>query len=146
MTIALLGSAARTSSNFALPAIPNLRTVRAGVFLLNVTSAASAESDTLDVYIQSSCDGTNFNDFIHFPRIYGNGGAKVYEARWVRDVVPSSETGDAAPAAMRAPKDKTMSVGVLQGLQGITAWRIAWAISGGSSKSFTFSVLADLIR
>jgi len=57
-----------------------------------------------------------------------------------------SETGDTAPVATSVPKDKTMSVGVLQGLQGITAWRMAWVIAGGSSKSFTFSVSADLIR
>lgn len=138
MVITLLASAARTTSGTAVLALPNIRTVRGGVFLLNVSAAASLISDTLDVYLQGSVDGTNYNDILHFTQVLGNGGVKVYEARWFRDMTPETELG--------APSDKAMGAGVLQGPQAITAWRVAWVIAGGATKSFTFSVMADLLR
>lgn len=138
MALTLLASAARTASNVAVLTLPNLRTVRGGVFLLNVSAAASLVGDTLDVYLQGSVDGTNYNDFIHFTQVLGNGGAKVYEAKWFLDMAPETELG--------APSDKAMGAGVVQGLQAISYWRLAWVIEGGSSKSFTFSVVADLLR
>lgn len=138
MALTLLASAARTASNVAVLAIPNLQTIRGGVFLLNVSEAALLVDDTLDVYLQGSVDGINYNDFIHFTQVLGNGGAKVYEAKWLLDIAPETELG--------APSDKAMGAGVLQGPQAISYWRLAWVIVGGSSKSFTFSVAADLLR
>lgn len=138
MALTLLASAARTASGVAVLTIPNLRTVWGGVFLLNVSEAASLVGDTLDVYLQGSVDGINYNDFIYFTQVLGNGGAKVYEAKWSRDMNIETELG--------APSDKAMGAGVLQGPQAISYWRLAWVIEGESSKSFTFSVAADLLR
>ncbi len=136
--ISLLPSAARTASNVAALSIPNLRTVKAAVLLLDVTAAAQLVGDTLDVYLQGSVDGSAWNDILHFTQVLGNGGAKKFEARWFRDMAPETEQG--------APQDKAMAAGVLQGPQATSNWRLAWVIAGGANKSFTFSVSADLIR
>lgn len=134
----LLALAARIASGTAALAIPNLRTVKGGVFLLNVSAAALLVGDTLDVYLQGSVDGTNYNDILHFTQVLGNGGAKVYEARWFRDMAPETEQG--------APSDKAMASGVQQGPHAVSHWRLAWVIAGGADKGFTFSVTADLLR
>lgn len=138
MTLTLLASAARTSSNVAALSIPNLRAVKAAVLLLDVTAAAQLVGDTLDVYLQGSVDGSSWNDILHVTQVLGNGGAKKYEARWFRDMAPETELG--------ALLDKAMTEGVLQGPQAVSNWRLAWVVAGGANKSFTFSVSADLIR
>lgn len=136
--LTLLASAARIASNVAVLAIPNLRTVKGGVFLLNVTATEDLVTDLLDIYIQSSVDSVNYSDFVHFSQVLVNGNAKVYEAKWFRDMAPETEQG--------APSDKAMGVGVIQGPQATSYWRVAWVIAGGANKSFTFSVSADLLR
>ncbi|OPY54645.1 MAG: hypothetical protein A4E48_00224 [Methanosaeta sp. PtaU1.Bin060] len=136
--ISLLASAARTASGMSVLSIPVLRTVRGAVFLFNVSAASADITDTLDLYIQGSVDGTNYSDFVHFTQVKGNGGPKVYEARWFRDISPETE--------LDALSDKAMAVGVSQGPQANSNWRAAWVIEGGSNKSFTFSLMADLFR
>jgi len=137
--ITLAESAARASSSnsSALP-ISHLESVKAAVFLLDVTSAAQLVGDTLNVYIQSSMDGTVWDDFVSFTQVLGNGGTKQFIARWVRDLSPEAE--------LAAPSDKAMAAGVRQGPVPCGYWRVAWVIEGGENKSFTFSVSAELFR
>lgn len=103
-------------------------------FLLNVTSAAAAAGDTLDVYIQASCDnGTTWDDFIHFTQVLGNGGAKKELFRWQGMIAPT--TANAAPA------DAALAVGIKQGPHG-SVWRVKYVVvdGGAHGQAFTFSV------
>lgn len=111
--------------------------IRTAEFLLNVTAAATAAGDTLDVYIQSSIDGgTTWDDFVHFTQVLGNGGAKKFIAVWERDLSPTS--------AVHAPQDAAIAAGVQQGPIGPT-WRVKWVIVSASSPQFTFTVSAQAV-
>lgn len=133
----LVSSAARTVSGnsgvLAVPAQPGL--INAGIFLLDVTAAATEAGDTLDVYIQSSIDGgTTWDDFVHFTQVIGTGGARKHLAHWTRLVAPTT--------AMKAPQDAALAVGVQQGPIG-PVWRVKWVVVDvvtGGNASFTFSV------
>lgn len=47
--------------------------------LLNLTAAATAVGDTLDVFLDTTFDlGTTWVNIAHFPQLLGNGGAKKY--------------------------------------------------------------------
>lgn len=129
----ILASAARTaSSTQALSA--DMTRIRSAALLLDVTVAATAVDDTLDVYLQHSPDdGTTWDDFVHFTQVLGNGGAKQYIAEWSGFVSPESE--------MHALQDAAMGAGVLQGPKS-GKWRLKWVIvdAGADNASFTFSV------
>jgi hypothetical protein len=102
-------------------------------FLLNVTAAATAAGDTLDVYIQAtSDDGTTWDDFVHFSQILGNGGAKKELFRWQGMIAPTTDHA--------APADASLAVATIkQGPHG-TVWRVKWVVASASAPSFTFSV------
>lgn len=124
-------TASGTSSNITLS---HVQQVKAGHFTLAVTAAATDAGDTLDVYIQSSSDGgTNFDDFIHFTQVLGNGGAKKFAAQWSGIISPTS--------ALHVHQDAALSAGVNQGPVG-DIWRVKWVIvdAGSVNVSFTFSV------
>ena len=137
----LVASAARTASgNSGALTIRHPDRLKSAVLLLTVSVAATDAADTLDIYVQHSVDGgTTYDDFIHFTQVLGNGGAKKFITSWARDLAPESE--------LKAPADKTLAAGVLQGPLGGT-WRIAWVIvdSGDANQSFTFKVEAQLMR
>lgn len=140
MTLTLLTSAARTASDVvAIATISRFERVKAVSFFLSVTAAATDAGDTLDVYIQHSPDGgSNYDDFVHFTQVLGNGGAKKYVATWVRDVTPESE--------LHALADAGLAAGVLQGPVA-PVWRVKWVIvdAGTVNVSFTFSLVATPI-
>src|SRR5437660_118819 len=76
--------------------------VSAAIFILNVTAAAAAAGDTLDVWLQHSWDdGTTFDDFLHFTQVLGNGGALVHLCPWTLQ--------SSAPAAMHKAVTKTLA-------------------------------------
>lgn len=104
-----------------------------GVILtLDVTAAATAVDDTLDVFIQTKADGTNWVDVCHFTEILGNGGAKRYiDKIHGQGDVTMFETG--AALAESAQRDLIGS-----------AWRCRWVIvdSDTDDAEFTFSVTA----
>lgn len=135
----LLASAARTASgdSGALTPVRHPELLKSARLVLNVTAAATAASDTLDVYVQQTYDGTNYTDAAHFTQVLGNGGAKTFIAEWQRDVTPESE--------LRAPSDAGLAAGVLQGGKLGTSLRIKWVIvdGGGADQSFTFSVAGE---
>jgi hypothetical protein len=101
---------------------------------LDVTAAAAAVGDTLDVFLQTTIDGTNWVDIAHFTQVLGNGGAKRYFAKILATgALTEFENGAAlAAAAQRA----------ICGDQ----YRVRWAIvdGGAHGQSFTFSVTANL--
>lgn len=132
--ITLLASAARlVSGTGAVANVPNVSLLRGGLFVLDVTAAASLAGDTLDVYVQSSYDdGTTWDDFVHFTQVLGNGGAKKIRAKWLRDLVPTTPMG--------LLKDATLAVGVEQGPV-FPLLRIKYVVVDGTgTHSFTFSV------
>lgn len=137
----LVASAARTESgdSGSLTPFRSDRGIRAMVFLLTVSAAATESGDTLDVYVQHSPDdGTTWDDFIHFTQVLGNGGAKKFIATWYRDVTPESE--------LKAPADASLAAGVLQGPISPTL-RVKWVVVDASTDnaSFTFSVAVQPI-
>lgn len=137
--VPLLASAARTGSGVAAITVPrHLELVRAAIIELVVALAATDAGDTLDVFLQASMDGgTTWNDVVRFTQVLGSGGAKTFEARWVREASPDVDLG--------APTDKSMAAGVRQGPVG-AKWRVAWVITdaGADNASFTFGLNAAL--
>ena len=104
-------------------------------FLLNVTAAATAAGDTLDVYVQASVDaGTTWDDFIHFTQVLGNGGVKKELFRWQGMIAPTTANAAPADAALAAATIK-------QGPHG-NLWRVKYVIVSATAPSFTFSVKA----
>lgn len=103
--------------------------------LLNVTSAATAAGDTLDVYLQASSDGgTTWDDVAHFTQVLGNGGAKKYLIRWQGEIAPTT--------AQAAPQDGALAAGVAQGPHG-NLWSVKWVVASASAPLFTFTVTAS---
>lgn len=76
------------------------------VFDLDVTAAATAAGDTLDVYVDTSLDGgTSWRNIVHFTQLLGDGGVK----RETMTINPGGNVGtaplntaaDAASAGVR---------------------------------------------
>ena len=99
-------------------------------FELDVTSAANAANDTLDVTIQAKLDGTNYVDVVHFTQILGNGGAKRIIAKIVRDLAQAQYDGLTAPAA---GAERHTYCDVL---------RVKAVVVSGTAAAFTYTVLA----
>lgn len=103
-------------------------------FELDVTAAATAAGDTLDVYVQTTLDGTNWVDVVHFTQVLGNGGVKRFFAKISKDVAETMfENATALGAA---------AVRNIFGHQ----WRARWAVTDATTDdaSFTFSVHASV--
>lgn len=138
--LTLLASAARTVTAGATAAIPEgiaiaLAKARCALYMLDVTAAATDVGDTLDVYIQSSIDGTNWDDFIHFTQVLGNGGAKKLIAAHNSIIAPTTAMGPAVDGALAA--------GVKQGPVG-SQFRIKYVIvDANANGTFTFSIKAQ---
>jgi len=142
--ITLLASAARavSGSQALWPASGNppspirWEKLESGVFVLDVSAAAAAVGDTLDVYLQSAANpeagaaSAFWDDFVHFTQALGNGGAKRFLAYWIRDYIPTT--------GVKAPQDAALAAGVQQGPYG-EGGRVKWVIAG-ASPSFTFSL------
>jgi hypothetical protein len=102
---------------------------------LNVTSAAAASGDTLDVYIDSSADGgaTWFN-VGHFTQVLGNGGAKTF----VMALGASAPgTSSVASSATNLAAGATLQYGIGDRLR-------KRSVIAGSTPNFTYSVVAFL--
>jgi len=57
------------------------RNISAMGVVFDLTAAASETGDKLDAYVQTTLDGTNWVDVIHFTQCAGDGGAKRYFAK-----------------------------------------------------------------
>lgn len=101
-------------------------------FQLDVTAAATQSSDTFDAYVQTTLDGTNWIDVVHFTQVLGNGGAKRFVAKI------SSELAESMFSTATA-----LSAGSIRHIVG-DQFRAYWAITDASTAdaSFTFSLTA----
>lgn len=105
-------------------------------FLLNVTAASAAGTDTLNIWVQASVDeGTTWDDFVAFTQVLGNGGPKQILAEWVRD--SSSPT-----SPLHQAQSGLLAAGVNQG-PGSGFWRVLMKTAG--TGSFTFSLGATIV-
>lgn len=118
----------------AAPAAHHFEQIVGALFFLNVTAVATAGGDTLDVYVQHSMDdGSNFDDFVHFTQVLGNGGVKKLRAQWLM-------YGGTPTVPLGPYLDGTLAAGVNQGPVGNT-WRTKAVIAGGTASfSYTLSV------
>jgi len=100
-------------------------------FVLDLTAAATDAVDTLDIYIQTKIDGTNWVDMVHFTQIVGNGGAKRFIAKVCGPQTENLFNNTSA-----------LSAGSVRHLLG-DEYRVRWDITDADSNcSFTFSVVA----
>lgn len=129
--VTLLASAIQTATGAGDSS--RLPVMQAAAFVLDVTAAATASGDTLDVYVQTMLDGTNWVDVVHFTQILGDITPPVrYIAKVTSHVATAEfENGTALGAA------------AVRNLLG-DEWRVRWAITDADTDdaSFTFSVAA----
>lgn len=127
----LLASAVRTEtttgSAVQLPDAPN-----GYAFVLDVTAAATAAGDTLNVQVQTSLDGTNYIPVVSFTEVLGNGGA-------LRHVAKITSAGTQAMFLSSA----SLAAGSVRNLIG-DKWRVVGTIVDATTDdaSFTYSVTA----
>ena len=128
--IVLLASAARTATgNGSAVQVDGMSAL---ILQLDLTAAATDVGDTLDVYVQTTIDGTNWVDVYHFTQMLGNGGAKRYYGKLLFDAA-LTEFENAAALGAAAGRS-------IFGSQ----YRVRWAITDADVDcSFTFSVLAN---
>lgn len=131
--VVLQPSAAKTATGTGT-AVTGLGEWQVLILQLDVTAAATDVGDTLDAFLQTTIDGTNWIDIYHFTQVLGNGSAKRYFGKIVRDVALTEFENATAlgAAAGRA----------IVGDQ----YRVRWAITDASTAnaSFTFSVTANV--
>jgi len=130
--VTLVASAAVTATSTGSTVVYLPGMVNGLVFELDVTAAATESGDLLDVYIQTTIDGTNYVDVSHFTQVLGDGGAKRYYSKITADgALTEFENGSALGAA---------------GIRNILGdkWRCRWTVvdAGTDNASFTFSVTA----
>jgi hypothetical protein len=125
-TTTAAGSATATGSAVHISGEPN-----GMAFILDVTAAAVAADDTLDVKVQCRLDGTNWHDVVAFTQCAGNGGAKRHVAKINADIAQAMyEVGSA------------LAAGSVRNLLG-EVWRVSYTQGDADSDgSFTFSVVA----
>lgn len=102
-------------------------------FRLDVTAAAVGVDDTLDVYVQTLIDGTNWLDVVHFTQVLGNGGAKRYYSK-ICSQLATAEFENATALGAAAVRN---FIG--------DAWRVyCIVVDGGAAtaEKFTFTVTA----
>lgn len=136
----LLASAAQTTTSTGTAAVDLFQFcggdhahINAIAFVLDVTNAATDAGDTLDVFVQTLIDGTNWVDVVHFTQVVGNGADDLtYIAKIERGTALSEfEIGTTLTATNARD---------IFGEQ----WRVRFAItdSGTDNATFTFGVYA----
>lgn len=131
--LVLSASSAKTATSAGTTAQDWVPRDGAATFQLDVTAAATEAGDTLDVFVQTTLDGTNWVDVVHFTQVTGNGGAKRHFAK-----VAATE-----PQAM-FENATALAAGSVRNVVG-TTWRARWVVvdvATTSNQSFTFSVTA----
>ena len=130
--VTLLASGARTSTSTGTAAVRLPVPLNAVAIVLDVSAGADDIDDTLNVFIQTKLDGTNWVDVVHFTEVLGNAAVKRFVAKL------------AAPIAMTMFNNATaLGAAAVRDLLG-DEWRVRWVIVDptGSDASFTFSVTA----
>jgi len=127
--VTLAASEARTETGNTSSSV-RLPNARGFAFALDVTAAATDASDTLDVFVQTKIDGTNWVDVLAFTQVTGNGGTK----RHIGTINPTNAT-------TMFENGSALSAGSVRHITG-DEWRVRWSIDDQASDdaSFTFSV------
>jgi len=121
-------SAATATGTGTAVAAPGGR-IGAMQFIFDLTSAASTGSDTLDVYVETTLDGTNWIEIVHFAQVTGSATTYQMAGKIVAGLKEDLFTTSATLAAS-AHRD-------LFGSQ----YRAKWTITDDSgSASFAFTV------
>lgn len=130
--VTLVASAARTASGNSGD-LTGYAPFTSACFVLEVTAAATAAGDTLNVYVQRKLPNGDYDDIVAFTQVLGDGGAKVYRA----DVYSGASAG-----GEEAPKDGTLTAGTSADLMWGNTLRVKWVIVDATTDdaSFTFSV------
>src|SRR5262245_3649954 len=127
----VLASQTTSTTNTGTAAVKLPYPPSALAFVLDVTAAATDVVDTLDLYVQTKLDGTNWVDIIHFTQVVGNGGAKRFIAKV-----------SASLAEAMFNNATVLGGGTVRNLLG-DEYRVRWDITDADFNcSFTFSVVA----
>jgi len=121
-------------------AVTGLGAYKQALILLDVTAAAAASGDTLDVYVDTlAADGATWLNVVHFTQVLGHGGAKQFWA--VLD--PGGAPGTAVIAVAT-----DANAGVVRPSMFTDQLRVRHVVADGGAhgQSFTFSVTAFLKR
>lgn len=129
-------TASETSTSVKV--VEDANAFRTAVFVLDVTAAATAAGDTLDVYVDTSVDGVTWINAVHFTQVLGNGGAKRELAKLTSEALVDPDnvlaiSSDAAVTVVR-------NVGVMPYLR----HRSVLVDSTTDDASFTYSLVALL--
>lgn len=104
-----------------------------GVFMLAVV-ATGGGGDKIDCYLQSSMNGTDWSDFIHFPTVKGGDGTKKFLATWNGQV-----GGDPEPHEVQ---NGSLAVKVMNEPQP-GRWRLKWVVAGTGGR-FVIELIGDV--
>jgi len=131
----LEASSAKTASSTGTTAIGGRGEFRAAEFELDVTVSDTDAGDTLDVFIQTTIDGTNWLDVVHFTQVIGTDTAKRFVAKIV---------GTLAEAMYEVAS--ALAAGSVRHILG-KRYRARWDLvdAGADNASFTFSITANFI-
>src|SRR5262245_4196254 len=132
--ITLQSSAAQTLTGVGSAVARPVDAHSSACFELDLTAAATDALDTLDVFVQTTIDGTNWLDVVHFTQAVGNGGAKRFISKIAKQLTTAEfEVATALGAA---------AVRNIFGDQ----YRVRWDIvDADADASFTFSVTANFL-
>ena len=105
------------------------------LFLLDVTAAATAVDDTLDVFVDCSYDGgSTWINAVHFTQVLGNGGAKREVAKVTNGVLNDPDA--VLPIASDASAAVVRNIGVAP----LYRYRSTIVDSDTDDASFTYSL------
>lgn len=132
-SIEILASQTTIVTNTGTSAVRIQPWVKAVVFSLDVTAAATDATDTLDVTVQTTIDGTNWIDVVHFIQVLGNGSALIH--------IEKVEAANAVAGFLGAA---ALGAGATRDIIG-GSWRCKWVLvdAVADNASFTFSVTAQ---
>ena len=130
--LAPVTTTAGAKTNIASTPVSIPGTWNAMAFVLDVTAAATATADTLNVKVQVRLDGTNWLDVCAFTEVLGDGGAKRHIAKINADIAQAMFENGAA-----------LTAGNVRNLLG-EVWRVIYTQVDDATQdaSFTFGVVA----
>jgi hypothetical protein len=103
------------------------------IFQLNVYSCAGGAGATLDVWVQQTLDGTNWDDVCHYPQVLGNSAGGSWAATLtVRQRDQAAE--------MQQLLDGQLGAGQVVNSTLARTFRVKYTIAGGAA-AFGFQVL-----
>lgn len=139
-TLVLKQSAAQTTSTTGdgVQILEDANAFTSATFILDVTAAATAAGDTLDVYVDFSPDNSIWVNAAHFTQVLGNGGAKREIAK-----ITSGELND-PDAVLAVASDAAAAVTRNTGIMPFVRYRSAITDATTDDASFTYSIVAVL--